>query len=113
MHRLSIRYRRSRQYLYSSHFQATDGTLSLLELRHRRPAALSPDAPRDAVAARDTGDLPAQMALQHGPPRYQCELEGFLDDREPAAREIDVPAVDTFHPFPRLGLFVAQPRLAR
>lgn len=34
------------------------------------------------------------MALQHGPPRHQRELAGFLDDRETAVRQIDVPVVE-------------------
>ena len=69
--------------------------------------------PGNAVPAHDSGDLLANMALQHRPPRHQRELAGFLDDGKAAAGEIDMPAIDALDLLPRLGLDIAQPQFLR
>src|SRR6266481_4584503 len=57
----------------------------------------APELPRHRSTPDDARHLAAEPVLDHRPPRYQRKFVGVLDQRELAARELDVLLEDALH----------------
>src|SRR6266481_2538279 len=57
----------------------------------------APELPRHRSTPDDARHLAAEPVLDHRPPRYQRKFVGALDQRELAARELDVLLEDALH----------------
>src|SRR3546814_6844862 len=72
------------------------------------------EAPIDAaIAARETGDMAAELLFEGRRPGHELETEAVIDHREAAGGERDAPLVGASDVFPRRGLIEWEAALCR